>query len=144
MDEENFITITPNLKIPQSELSFRFATSSGPGGQHVNRSATRVILLFDVTHSASLDEVTRATLVEKLQNRLDKQGMLQISVQDSRSQLKNRETAVLRFQTLLAQALKKPKRRRKTKPTQTAIEKRLAAKKKRSKRKQERQKKWPD
>jgi ribosome-associated protein len=95
-----------------------------------------------VANSPSLDEVTRARLLKKLTPRLDKEGVLHIDVQDSRSQHRNRETAVLRFQLILANALKKPKKRRKTKPSQAAIEKRLANKKKRSQRKKERRQRW--
>ncbi len=143
MSEQEMIIINSELAIPANELQFRFSTSSGPGGQHANRAATRVTLLFDVTHSPSLDEASRGRLLEKLSNRLDKQGVLQISVQDSRSQRQNRATAVFRFQELLAEALREPKKRHKTKPTKAAKEKRLADKKKRGLLKEERQKKWP-
>ncbi len=142
MNDDSLIFINEKVSIPVSELRFRFSTSSGPGGQHANRSATRVTLLFDVAHSPSLDEAGRARLLDKLASRLDKDGVLQIDAQESRSQYRNRETAVLRFQLILANALKQPKRRRKTKPSRTAIEKRLANKKKRGRRKQERRQTW--
>ena len=142
MDEESLIFINEQVSIPASELTFRFSTSSGPGGQHVNRSATRVTLLFDVAQSPSLDETSRGRLLQKLASRLDKTGVLHIAAQDSRSQRRNRETAVLRFRLILANALKRPKRRRKTKPSRAAVEKRLANKKKRGQRKQERRQTW--
>jgi ribosome-associated protein len=141
---DDSIIINSQISIPASELQFRFSTSSGPGGQHANRSATRVTLLFDVAQSPSLDEATRARLLKKLAPRLDKEGVLHIDVQDSRSQHRNRETAVLRFQLILANALKRTPKRRKTKPNRAAIERRLAEKKKRSQRKQERRQKWRD
>lgn len=141
MNDEPII-INEQVSIPAAELQFRFSTSSGPGGQHVNRSATRVTLLFDVAQSPSLDEAARARLLQKLASRLDKDGILHIDVQESRSQYRNRETAVLRFQLILANALKQPKKRRKTKPTQAAIEKRLAAKKQHGQRKQDRRQRW--
>lgn len=141
MNDEPII-INEQVSIPAAELQFRFSTSSGPGGQHVNRSATRVTLLFDVAQSPSLDEAARARLLQKLAPRLDKDGILHIDVQESRSQYRNRETAVLRFQLILANALKRPKKRRKTKPTQAAIEKRLAAKKQHGQRKQDRRQNW--
>lgn len=138
MDDESQIIINDRLTIPLQELEFRFSQSSGPGGQHVNKSSTQVTLIFDVAQSPSLDEETRARLLEKLASRLTKEGVLQISVQESRSQRQNRETAVARFQAILSAALKRPKARRKTKPTQAAVEKRLQAKRRRSLLKRER------
>lgn len=140
MLDEQMIPISESLQIPIAELSFRFSTSSGPGGQHANRSATKVTLLFDVANSPSLPEKIRERLLKKLANRIDKEGVLQIQVQSSRSQHRNRETAVSLFQQLLADALKKKKKRRKTKPSAAANEKRLAEKKKRSERKRQRRK----
>ncbi len=142
MSGDDLIFINAQVNIPTAELKFRFSTSGGPGGQHANRSATRATLLFDVAHSPSLDEATRARLLTKLASRLDKAGILRIDVQESRSQYRNRETAVLRFQLILANALKRPKKRRKTRPGRAAVEKRLADKKKRSQRKQERRQNW--
>ncbi|MCA9949393.1 MAG: aminoacyl-tRNA hydrolase [Anaerolineales bacterium] len=144
LDTEKVIQINERIAVLLADLNFRYSTSSGPGGQHANRSATRATLLFDI-NAANLDEQTRERLLEKLSSRLDKNGILQISVQDSRSQLKNRETAVARFQSLLADALQIPKKRRKTRPSQSAITKRIAKKKKQSRIKKERSKKWsPD
>jgi len=140
--EENIFIINDNLSIPVNELQFRFSTSSGPGGQHANRSATRVTLLFDVAQSPSLDEPTRERLLEKLASQLDKDGVLQVHVQDTRSQFQNRELAIMRWQHLLAAALKPRKPRRKTKPNRAAIEKRLTEKKQRSQIKKERGQQW--
>jgi ribosome-associated protein len=95
-----------------------------------------------VAASPTLDEAMRARLLHKLAPRLDKDGILHIDVQESRSQHRNRETAVLRFQLVLANALKQPKKRRKTKPNRAAIERRLAEKKQRSQRKQDRRQRW--
>ncbi|MCP4422508.1 MAG: aminoacyl-tRNA hydrolase [Chloroflexi bacterium] len=141
-NDERLIWVNDNLQIPLAELQFRFSTSSGPGGQHVNRSATKVTLLFDVANSPSLPENIRERLLVKLANRLDKEGVLQLHVQLSRSQHRNRETAVSQFQSLLAQALKKEKKRRRTKPSAAAKERRLDKKKKRGQRKEERSQKW--
>ncbi len=142
MADEQLIPINEALSIPLAELSFRFSTSSGPGGQHVNKSATKVTLLFDVANSPSLPEEARARLLKKLENRLDKEGVFQLQVQSSRSQHRNRETAVSLFRKLLAEALKKKKKRRRTKPSAAAQEKRLAEKKKRGERKRNRSQKW--
>ncbi|MCA9917869.1 MAG: aminoacyl-tRNA hydrolase [Anaerolineales bacterium] len=142
MDDERLIPIDEAVQIPLAELSFRFSTSSGPGGQHVNKTATKVTLLFDVANSPSLPDEVRARLLLRLANRIDKDGILQLQVQSSRSQHRNRDTAVSLFQQLLADALKKQKKRRRTKPSAAAQEKRLTEKKKRGERKQERRKDW--
>ncbi|MCA9946949.1 MAG: aminoacyl-tRNA hydrolase, partial [Anaerolineales bacterium] len=115
MDTERLVPINEAVQIPLAELSFRFSTSSGPGGQHVNKSATKVTLLFDVANSSSLTEEVRERLLKRLANRIDKEGVLQLQVQSSRSQYRNRDTAVSLFQQLLADALKKQKKRRRTK-----------------------------
>ncbi len=138
MDDVRVVQINERVAIPVAELAFRFSTSGGPGGQHANRSETRVTLLFNVAESPSLDERTRAQLLQKLGHRLDKNGLLRVQVGESRSQRQNRETAVSRFQTLLAHALKKRKKRRPTKPSRAAREKRLASKKQRSQLKRQR------
>jgi len=142
MVDENLLRINTKISIPLSELQFRFSTSSGPGGQHANKVATKVTLLFDVAGSPSLDEATRQRLLTKLANRIDKDGVLKLDVQESRSQHRNRETAVSKFQQLLAAALKPQKKRRKTKPSRAAKERRLESKKKLGKRKQERGRRW--
>ncbi|GAB4272727.1 MAG: alternative ribosome rescue aminoacyl-tRNA hydrolase ArfB [Candidatus Promineifilaceae bacterium] len=136
------VEINARVRIPLSELTFRFSTSSGPGGQHVNKAATKVTLLFDVVHSPALDEATRAYLLRRLAHRLNKEGVLQVVVQSSRSQYQNRETAVRRFQQILAQALARQRPRLKTRPSRKAIEKRLQAKKKQSQKKKERRQRW--
>jgi len=142
MNDESTIFVNDRLSIPVSELQFRFSTSSGPGGQHVNKAETRVTLLFDVANSDSLAEVEREQVMQRLASRIDSSGVLQISSQASRSQHQNRETAVARFQQLLAEALKPRRQRRKTRPGRAAVEKRLAEKKKRSQKKQERRRPW--
>ncbi len=142
MEDRNLLHINEQITLSLDELQFRFSASSGPGGQHVNKTESKVTLFFDIAHSPSLNEEARARLLHKLANRLDKEGVLQIQVQESRSQLKNRETAVSRLQQLLAEALKRPKPRRKTKPSPTAREKRLQEKKQHSQKKQNRQQEW--
>lgn len=142
MSDENWIHINQHLRIPESELRFRFSTSGGPGGQHANRSETRVTLLFDVAGSPSLPEYTRARLMEKLANRLDKEGVLRVDVQDSRSQHQNRETAIARFQAILAHALIVMKKRRPSKPGRAQKQRRLDEKKRQGKKKQDRSQRW--
>jgi ribosome-associated protein len=142
MTADKSIQIGDDITIPVSELKFQFSTSSGPGGQHANRSATRVTLLFDVATSPSLGEHSRQRLLAKLAHRLDKQGILRIQAQDSRSQVNNREIAISRLMTLLTEAMTEPKQRVKTGLPWVAREKRLTEKKKQSRRKQERGADW--
>ncbi|MBC8447543.1 MAG: aminoacyl-tRNA hydrolase [Chloroflexi bacterium] len=126
------VWITDQLGIPLSELEFRFSRSGGPGGQHVNRSATRVELLFDVAGSPSLSEEQRQRVLTRLAGRMDSEGILRVVAESERSQFRNRQEAVERFQALLRQALHVPKRRRRTKVPRWAKERRLATKQRRS------------
>ncbi|MCL4262167.1 MAG: aminoacyl-tRNA hydrolase [Anaerolineae bacterium] len=142
MDEATTIIINAHLHIPLAEIEFRFSGSSGPGGQHVNKTATKATLLFDVAHSSSLTEEQRAVILEKLVNRIDSEGVLHVQAQTARSQWQNRELALARFQTLLAQALRPAKPRKKTRPSRTAVEKRLSEKRKQSEKKRERRGDW--
>jgi ribosome-associated protein len=135
---EKVLRITNTLTIPMSELRFRFARSSGPGGQHVNRSATRVELLFDVAGSSSLTEAQRERALKVLASYIDSDGVLHLISQAFRSQLRNREEVVERFQTLMREAMRVPKRRRPTRPSRAAREKRLASKRRRSQIKRQR------
>ena len=141
---ESAVRITDNVSIPMSELQFRFARSSGPGGQHVNRSATQVELLFDVANSPSLNETQRQRVLRKLRSRIDKEGILHLVSQETRSQLRNREEVVDRFQMLMREALRVPKRRRPTHPTRAARERRLEEKRRRSETKRDRRPVRPD
>lgn len=130
--DDSLVPITNSLAIPAAELQFRFSRSSGPGGQHVNRSATQVELLFDVAHSPSLSEEQRLRILSGLATRIDRAGVLHITASSSRSQLQNRQQAVHRFQTLLRRALHVPRTRRPTRPGAAARERRLEAKRQRS------------
>ena len=130
MDEES-LRINDELSLPLAELSFRFSRSSGPGGQHVQKTSTRVELLFDVANSPSLSEAQRARLMERLAGYLDSAGMLHLISQSERSQVRNREEVTARFESLMRQALKRRKRRRPTQPTLASQERRLRKKKRR-------------
>ena len=134
------ILINDALAIPESELSFRFSRSSGPGGQHVQRSDTRVELLFDVANSPSLTDGQRARLLERLATQIDGEGVLRVVSSTTRSQLENRAEAVQRFRALLAAALRTRKHRKPTKPSAGAREARLAEKRVRSQHKAARRK----
>jgi ribosome-associated protein len=131
MDEEA-LTINEQLAIPLSELGYRFSRSSGPGGQHVQKTATRVELLFDVANSPSLTDVQRAKILERLQRYIDTSGLLHLVAQSERSQLRNREEVTARFQSLMQQALKTRRRRKATRPSAASRERRIRKKRHRS------------
>jgi ribosome-associated protein len=133
---DTIITINDRLEIPYSELSFRFARSGGHGGQNVNKVETKVELLFDVGRSPSLSEAQRRHIMTRLQSRIDSDGVLKIVEQDSRSQWRNRVEAMERFKELIGAALKPVKKRVPTKIPRQDREKRLEAKKRRSRLKQ--------
>jgi len=141
---DSLVRITDTVSIPMSELRFRFARSSGPGGQHVNRSATQVELLFDVAGSPSLNETQRRRVLGRLKSRIDKESILHLVSQETRSQLRNREEVVERFQVLMREALQIPKRRLPTRPTRAARERRLATKRRRREIKRGRRPVQPD
>ncbi|MBN1136989.1 MAG: aminoacyl-tRNA hydrolase [Anaerolineae bacterium] len=130
--DNGYIYINDRLSIPLVELGFRFSRSSGPGGQHMQKTSTRVELLFDVANSPSLTDYQRARIQERLASHIDSAGVLHLVAQSERSQLRNREEVVDRFQALVRGALKRRRIRRPTRPTAASIERRLRAKRKRS------------
>jgi ribosome-associated protein len=118
--------------IPESELEWRFSRSSGPGGQGVNTSDSRVELSYDIAESSALGPTLRARALERLAGRLV-DGVLTVRASEHRSQLRNREEALDRLADVLREALAPPPRpRRPTRPTRSATEARLADKKRRS------------
>jgi ribosome-associated protein len=131
VSDDALLSIDDTLAVPRAELSYRATRAGGPGGQHVNTSSTRVELTWDVAGSPSLTDEQRARILEKLANRIDQDGVLRLTDAGSRSQHQNRETVTARFQTLIAGALRVPKRRKRTKPPRASKEARLRAKKKR-------------
>jgi ribosome-associated protein len=124
------LRITDELSVPETELTFRATRSVGPGGQHVNTTATRVELTWDVSASPSLTDAQRARILKRLENRIDSRGVLRIVEGGSRSQHQNREAVRDRLVALLAAALKRRRPRKKTRPPRAAKEKRLREKKK--------------
>lgn len=136
---EDTLIINDQVAIPMSELSFRFARSSGPGGQHVQRTETKVELLFDLANSPSLNAAQRELAQSRLAGRLDGDGVLHLTSQAGRSQLENRLDVTERFQRLLAGALKPSKRRKPTRPSAAARRRRMDAKRQRAETKQRRQ-----
>lgn len=120
------------LTIPASELELRFARSGGPGGQHVNTTETRVLLRWNLLRSTALTEDQRLLLLTVLAARLDGDGNLQVVSSETRSQLENRQRALLRLRALLQAALLPPKPRKPTRPKRAAKEERLADKRRRA------------
>lgn len=122
------------------ELQFKAVRSSGAGGQHVNKVSTKIELSFDVPSSKALSDNEKERLFLKLENRLTKENVLLLQCDESRSQHKNKALAIKRFLETIKNALKVPKKRKKTKPSRAAVEKRLNTKKKSSERKANRSK----
>ena len=132
------IEIAPNTFLPEDELTYKTSRSGGPGGQHVNKLNTRVMVLFDVSTSRSLSEDQKHRIVENLATRMNKQGVLRVVSQKHRSQEANRQAAVERMQRLLREALAPRPVRKKTRVPAAARERRLKEKKQRSVLKRER------
>ena len=132
MDRES-IRVTRSVVIPRSEIELRFSRSSGPGGQHAQRSETRVEALFDVEASQSLSETQKRRVVRK------SGPVLRAIAQDERSQWRNRELAVERVVEALREALRVERPRRPTKPTRESQRRRVDEKKRRGKTKRLRQ-----
>ena len=138
------IFISASLTIPMRELSFSTSRSGGPGGQHVNKTETRVELTFDVLNAHSLSPAQRVKILRGLTNRIDTEGLLHITASEERSQFQNKHIAVERFRELLAAVLRPRKRRIATKPSGSAREKRIQSKKIVSKKKTLRRKSIED
>ncbi|MDP9231340.1 MAG: aminoacyl-tRNA hydrolase [Actinomycetota bacterium] len=120
------IQVTRSVSIPRSEIDLRFSRSSGPGGQHAQKSDTRVEATFDVEASAALSEAQKRRVIAKAG------PVLRAVAQDERSQWRNRELATERLVETLREALRVPRRRKPTKPSKAAVERRLEAKRRRS------------
>jgi len=126
------LRVDERLAIPLAEIELRTSRSSGPGGQHANVTASRVEAVFDIEASASLDEVRRARLLEKL-------GPVVTAVaQDGRSQYRNRELALSRLAAKIKAALRVQRPRRPTRPTRSSRQRRLDQKRRTGERKQNR------
>ena len=121
-----------SIVIPESEIGWRFSRSSGPGGQGVNTTDSRVELVFDLAQTTALSPALRARALERLAGRLT-DGVLTVSASEHRSQLRNREAAEQRRGEILARAIAPPPRpRRPTRATRASVERRIAGKKRRS------------
>ena len=126
------MVVASDVAVPLAEIELRASRSSGPGGQHANVTASRVEAVFDVAASSTLSDAQKRRVVERAGPRVS------AVAQDARGQARNRVLALARQRDKLAAALATPKRRRPTRPSRSATERRLADKRARSRRKRER------
>jgi len=136
------IQITDTVAIPEDEISYTATRSSGPGGQHVNTTDSRITLLFDVDASPSLTQLQKVVIRGKLRRRIDKRGVLRVNSQVFRSQKSNKESALERFTELLRWALKPVAERKATAVPKSSKRRRLERKQHTAERK--RQRRTPD
>lgn len=143
MDElpvsDNLIVVNDDVRLPSAEISYRTTRSSGPGGQHLNKTETAVELLFDIGRTKSLTEAARMQAMLRLASYIDREGVLHLESQSERSQLRNRDEVTSRFVALLRAALVPVKHRRKTRPSRAVREHRLEQKRKTGQTKSHRQ-----
>ncbi|HEY1176194.1 MAG TPA: alternative ribosome rescue aminoacyl-tRNA hydrolase ArfB [Phytomonospora sp.] len=126
------LRVTDTVLIPEAELTWRFSRSSGPGGQGVNTTDSRVELSFDLAATGALSEFLKTRALERLAGKLV-DGVVTVAASEHRAQLRNREAALARLAQLLREAIAPPPpKRRPTKPGRGAVERRIAAKKRRS------------
>ncbi|MFQ5460814.1 MAG: alternative ribosome rescue aminoacyl-tRNA hydrolase ArfB [Anaerolineae bacterium] len=130
--------------IPQDEITFTFARSSGPGGQHVNTADTKAVLRWDVVHSPSLPEDVRQRFLLAHAGRITKDGILVLTCQHHRSRRDNQRACLEKLAALMAEVATPPRRRRKTRPPRSAVERRLRRKRSRGERKRLRRRPAPD
>ena len=132
------VFVTPSFDIPGNELEIRATRSSGAGGQHVNKTSSRVEIVWNVRTSSAVTDEQRKRLLTRLASRLSEDGSVRVVASDTRSQLRNREIAERRLAELVGKALVVPKKRKPTKPSRAAREARLNEKKKHSEKKRQR------
>jgi ribosome-associated protein len=133
------IRITRTFAIPDREIEENFVQSSGPGGQNVNKVATAVQLRFDVNASGTLTTAIKRRLIKIAGNKVTKDGILIVEASSHRTQESNRKEARRKFAHIIRQALRPPKKRKKTRPPKSADEQRLKDKRIRSRKKELRQ-----
>ena len=138
MGDDQYLEITPELRLPLAELEYQASRSGGPGGQHVNTSSTRIEVWWDLAGSPSLSAEQRDQLLARLRSRLDSSGRLRVVSSGTRSQLRNREDATERLRAIVADGLSIRKKRKPTKPSRASKAARLDAKRRRGTIKQRR------
>jgi ribosome-associated protein len=137
--ETDGIRVNDSVVIPRGELEVRASRSSGAGGQHVNKTSSRIEIEWNVRTSAAISDEQRERLLSRLASRLSDEGSIRVVASDTRSQLRNREAAERRLGETVAKALVIAKKRKPTRRPRSADEARLSEKKKHSERKRERQ-----
>ena len=136
------LIITSRLVIPSRELKWRFSRSSGPGGQKVNKTNTRVEIIFNIEESKVLNDYQKKVLTKKLKTKLVN-NCICLAVQEERNQLLNRQIAIKRISSVIRNSLKNSSKVRKaTKPSKASQKRRLDSKKKRGELKRNRQRKY--
>lgn len=128
-------------EIPDAEIEWQFARSSGPGGQNVNKVASKVLLNWDMAQNVSIPFDVKERFRQKFGNRLTKEGVVQITSDSYRDQPRNRRDCEDKLVAMLMEVAKPPKKRRATKPTRSSVESRIKEKKQRADTKRTRQKK---
>lgn len=132
------IRVTKTFAIPERDVDEKFVTSSGPGGQNVNKVATAVQLRFDIEQASSLPKSVKSRLKKLAHNQITNENILIIESSEHRSQERNRKSARDKLAALVRQALHPPRKRKKTRPTKASTERRLERKRIRSRKKQRR------
>jgi ribosome-associated protein len=135
--------VNPSLVIPRNELTYRASRSSGAGGQHVNKTSSRIEIEWNVG-TASLDDEVRSRILSRLASRISAEGVLRVVASETRSQSRNREIAERRLIEIIAKALLVQRKRKPTKRPRAANEARLTEKKKHSEKKRDRQRRITD
>ncbi len=136
------LAVNDDLQIPGAELHFTFSRSSGPGGQNVNKVETMAEAWWHVSDSAVFTTEEKELISRKLARRINKDGFLRVKCSETRSQLENKQIAQHKFEELVAASLVEPKKRKATKPSKAAKEKRLDSKKRESVKKKKKKNDW--
>jgi ribosome-associated protein len=138
MTTRRAVRVSAAIEIPASEIHLSYARSGGPGGQNVNKVSSKAVLRFDLGASPSIPEPARERALRVLAARLTREGELILTSDRYRDQGRNREDVLERLGEILAAAVKRPRRRKPTRPSAGAVERRLVAKHHRAKRKLDR------